>query len=414
MKMERATMNGEMRRANVSARLVAHVGEKASLDVTDGEFSAHVEGGIVERATGRPADPARIRAQLEKTGSVPYELLDIALSVDGDAFLPATLLNELRRNAFEALGRARIDAARGCDIEARPMPAAGDPDGDRPTGTRLRVQAPDMARLKRALQNGADEAVFAPEDITREALDAAAAEADFPFALALPETLTGDALDALHAWALGNADKICATLLSNAAHLAMDWPGERQLDAGLNIASRRALTAAMVGGAALYTPSVELNAGEIRVLGAGGRRELIVYGRMRLMLLRHCPIRAQLGGRHDACLRCDGVPEEKRINAHRLVDRTGASFPLRRQKAEGGCVVKVMNSVPMLLLRHTNRLPAASSWRLILTDEDAEKAADLVRLHRMALDGEPFRDSPEWRRVEDAPSTTGHYFRGVE
>ena len=107
---------------------------------------------------------------------------------------------------------------------------------------------------------------------------------------------------------------------------------------------------AMAGGAVLYTPSVELNAGEIRALGAGGRRELIVYGRMRLMLLRHCPIRAQLGGRHDACLRCDGVPEEKRVNAHRLVDRTGASFPLRRQKAEGGCVVKVMNSVPMLLL----------------------------------------------------------------
>ncbi|MBO4886412.1 MAG: DUF3656 domain-containing protein, partial [Clostridia bacterium] len=378
-----------------------------------GKRTVQVEGAVVERATGRPADPARVRAQLAKTGGVPYELIDIALSVDEDAFLSASALNELRRSALEALGRARVEDARGCEARLRALPDAGEPDACKPRVTRLRVQAPDAARLKLALQCGADEAVFAPEDISPEALDAFADAADFPFALALPETLCGEALDALNAWAKQNAGRITATLCSNPAHLAMSWPGERQADAGLNLASRRAL-AAIADGASLYTPSVELNAGEIRQMGEGGKRELIVYGRMRLMSLRHCPIRAQLGGRHDACARCDGVPPEKRLNAHRLTDRTGASFPLRRQKSAGGCVVKVMNSVPMLLLRHMGRLPAAASWRLVLTDEDEARAADVVRLHRMALDGEPFRDSDAWRRLENEPSTTGHYFRGVE
>ena len=149
-------------------------------------------------------------------------------------------------------------------------------------------------------------------------------------------------------------------------------------------------------------------------MGAGGKRELIVYGRMRLMSLRHCPIRAQLGGKHAACERCDALPPEKRLNAHRLVDRTGAAFPLRRQRSAGGCIVKVMNSVPILLLRHADRLPPARSWRVALTDESPARAADLVRLHRMALDGQPFRDSEAWRRLEGEPITTGHYFRGVE
>ena len=135
-----------------------------------------------------------------KTGAVPYELIDLSLNVAEDAFLPASTLNELRRRAFEALGERRVADARGCEAQARPLPPAGEPDPDKPTGTRLRAQAADFARLRIALQSGADEAVFAPEDLTRAALDAAA-QADFPFALALPETLDGEALDALNAWA---------------------------------------------------------------------------------------------------------------------------------------------------------------------------------------------------------------------
>ncbi len=415
MKEARSSMNGENRREPVCGRFCAKVGERAALDVTDGARTVHVEGDAVEKATGRPADPARIRAQLMKTGSVPYELIDLSLSVEEDAFLPASMLNELRRRAFEALGERRVQDGRGCEAAANPLPAAGDPDPDRPEGTALQVQAPDMDRLRVALSRGADEAVFAPEDFTRAALDEAAAQADFPFALALPDMLDGEALEGLNEWAWANEGKITAVLASNAAHLAMKWPGALRLDAGLNLASRRAMAAAGLGrGAEVYTPSVELNAGEIRQMGAGGRRELIVYGRMRLMSLRHCPIRAQLGGRHSACVRCDGVAEEKRLNAHRLVDRTGAAFPLRRQKSPGGCIVKIMNSVPMMLLRHVGRLPDAAAWRVILTDEDMAKAADIVSLHAAALRGEDYKESEAWRRLENEPSTTGHYFRGVE
>ena len=47
-------------------------------------------------------------------------------------------------------------------------------------------------------------------------------------------------------------------------------------------------------GCAGYAPSIELNCGQIAALG--GRRELIVYGRIPLMHLRHCPLRAGEAG----------------------------------------------------------------------------------------------------------------------
>ena len=73
-----------------------------------------------------------------------------------------------------------------------------------------------------------------------------------------------------------------------------------------------------------------------------------------------------------------------------------------------------MNSVPMQLLRHIDRLPPAESWRLIMTDETPEEAAEITRLYRAALNHADYERDPAWTRLSERPSTTGHYFRGVE
>ena len=105
------------------------------------------------------------------------------------------------------------------------------------------------------------------------------------------------------------------------------------------------------------------------------------------MQLRHCPIRAQKGGSHQACSRCDALPPEERISAHGLIDRKNVRFPLGRLKTEAGCIVRLYNSAPLFLLRHTARLPESAAWRLLLTDESRDEALEAVALHRLALDG---------------------------
>ena len=350
-----------------------------------------------------------------KTGGVPYEFIDLTLDVDESAFLPASLLNEMRRDALNALSEKRIEAERGCKRTLKSRPAVPNPDAEAPKGTKVRVQSSNMDVLRAALDAGADEAVFLPEDITTEGLDAAIAGASFPFALALSGTMAGETLGLLCEWAHDHIDRITSVLVSNPGALTLDWGGcPLELDAGLNLANRRAIDFYWSDDVIRYTPSIELNTREIRALGGGGRRELIVYGRLQLMTLRHCPIRARMDGAHDACRRCDAVPESERTDAHALIDRTGAAFPLRRQRSGEGCIVKLMNSVPMQLLRHIDRLPPAESWRLIMTDETPEEAAGITRLYRAALNHADYERDPAWTRLNERPSTTGHYFRGVE
>ena len=141
----------------------------------------------------------------------------------------------------------------------------------------------------------------------------------------------------------------------------------------LNVGNDLAVAQLAEWGVRAYTPSVELTAGQAGALG--GRKQLVLWGRIPLMHLRHCPLRAAEGlkGKHADCRRCDGRGASERLDGKAMIDRRGAAFPLRRLAMPGGCVAQVLNSVPLMPLKRLDRLPPASGWRLLL-ERDEPKA----------------------------------------
>ena len=249
-------------------------------------------------------------------------------------------------------------------------------------------------------------------DVPLGALSDAEKQLPGRFALAIPMVLSQRTLETLNGWANAFSSRIDATYLSNVADFAFPWPGILKGDAALNAASNAAVLQLRQWGCAALTPSLELTSGQIDALGGG--RELIVQGRIPLMQLRHCPYRAVHGlkGRHADCRRCDACAPSERLDGRALTDRTGAEFPLRRRASDDGCVVELMNSVPLNTLRRIRRLPKADAWRLLIDDADELKI--LLPLYRAAARGEDPRMLPEWSAIEKMDTTTGHYFRGVE
>lgn len=386
----------------------ASVDNEAVLSFSDGTNVVTAKGDKVQRATGKPADLERIKAKLLQTGESPYDIIDLQMNVDSDAFVPMSMLGSLRRDALEQLKDIRIAANRGCSAKCKSLPEVPMTDAE-PEKTVLSVQSQDAELLKKTSDWGADELIFSPARIEKEYLEACAEKIGGEFSVALPRTMNTASLMILYRWIV-NENRVKSVLVSNPAHLILDWKDKTvRLDWGLNIANRRALE--VYEGWKSYTPSLELNCADIRNLGMSDRRELVVYGRIPLMLLRHCPIAAVNGGKHAECRRCDIVPEGERITEHVLTDRTGASFPIERLRTEDGCILSLLNSVPLMTLR--KKLPAASAWRILLTNEDDGMAEAVVRTHRAALDGRDFRNSGYWDMLDAAPSTTGHYFRGV-
>ncbi|MEG1843791.1 MAG: U32 family peptidase [Clostridia bacterium] len=426
----------ERARVALSGVLTLRAGERARLTVTDGVLTEDVQGDLVERAKRLPIDRERLLGQIRRTGGTPYAFDALADHLDEDAFLSAAALNALRRAALTALSDARARARRGCaaeiaeislpDLLASETPgamrAACDP-GAAPTSATfdscasrtsatfdpcakplLGVQASDARLLHACALWGADELIWLPADVTCAGLACAPRD---PFVLALPPTLSTEDLAALNQWALSGCAPICAVLASNPAHLALSWPGEMRADCAMNLYNPLAVRVLGLP----YVPSVELKNSEIKQLPAG--KELIVYGRIPLMTLRHCPLNGALGGgAHASCQKCDHT--DLGLAAHALVDRKGAAFPLLRLKTRAGCIVTIVNSVPLSLLRHWAKLPSARAYRVILTHEDEKAAETIVRAHRAALDGVALEQNPWGAALDALPSTTGHYFRGVE
>jgi len=410
MKRARASFEAERRQVPVRGRLTLRVGMPAELSVSDGAHVAVARGAVVEAATGRGLDAGRVRAQLAKTGGTAYALDTLTLDADDNAFCPISALNALRRDALAALDGLRTRVERpGFDYNPLSLERH---DSGKPL---LMAQSADLEQLGTALACGADVAVYAPADVRAEALarvDVEALAATGRLALAVPAVLTERALDALNAWALAHGDHFEATFLSNVGQLGLQWPGARIGDYLLNIGNNAAAGQLLEWGLEAYTPSVELNAGQIALLG--GKTNLIVWGRLPLMHLRHCPLRAAEGmrGRHADCRHCDGCAPGARLDGRMMIDRKGAGFPLRRVAMPGGCVVQVLNSVPLMPLKKLERLPMTSGWRLLL--DAGEPTEAIVKVYRAALDGVDFRALKEWQTIDGMQTTAGHFFRGVE
>jgi len=397
MDAARAMASGERRVTALSADLALHTGHEAALTVSDGETSVTVRGERVERARTRGLDPARATAQIGKTGGTPWRFSSINTDIDEDAFLSMAALNALRRDAID-----RLEARRSPKPHALgPVPGTG--IHEQSFGrTDLLIESSDAYILNRARDLGADGVIYRPADLR-------AFDKDLPdsFMLRLPDMLPGDAQAALSRFAQANDNRITATFINNIGQFNARWPGRTIAAEGLNVANAHAVEQATAWGAQGYVPSLELSARQIKALPTPAA--LRVYGDVTLMHLRHCPYRTADGlkGRHADCSRCDLKAETEP-----MTDRKGVRFPLRRIAAPGGCVLELDNAVPLMLLRHLGKLPKAGAW--IVRTDDRSLFEDVVALHRMALDGQDFRQDARWERFSALPSTTGHYFRPVE
>ncbi len=406
MQAARETVRETKRTVALSAVIDIKLGENAKATITDGENETVVSGWLVEKSDKMKADPERICAQFSKTGGTPYYFTNISPHVDSEAFVPASGLNALRRDALEAIRDLRLRTRRGANGGIRPFeaPAIQCVKTER---LRLIAQASRLDTLYQAKDAGADEIAFLPFDVTPDGLKSIRIKE--LFYLVLPPVLPDKALLEVNSWANGQGDALKGVYLSNIGQLALSWPGEVRYDYPMNIANAASVRF-LNAQAHVYTPSVELTDKEIRAIG--GRTEYIVYGRIPLMHLRHCPLNAALGGGiHSRCRRCDQNDTRDMLNKCVLTDRMRARFPLSRLKTESGCVIDIGNSVPLSLDKHFDKLSVSSGIRLLFTDEDEYMVQSVTSAYRALIDGCHTAGS-EIRGLTGY--TTGHYFKPVE
>ena len=365
--------------------------EGSSLTVTDPEGrSCTVEGPCPEEARNVPLTGAGVRDRLIKTGGTPYRCVEVRTHVEPGLSLSAAAVNSMRRDVLNQLTALRARHARmplGKPLEVKDYLGSGGQPGltvqvtsrDQITDTLLTMETAmlyvpihillDDAKLCRQLVRRGKVAAVLPRIVR---------EGELPKLKLALNTLRERGIREVLAGNLG--------LLIAAREAGMKVHG----DFGLNIFNSRSLAICRELELASACLSFELTMPQIRDLSKAIPCELIVYGRLPLMIMEHCLMKNRTG----QCT-CHQGPMK-------LIDKTGAEFPII--KDGDSCRSVLLNGKKLSWLDRQEDLNKLGAWavRLYFTTENAQETD---RVLEDFLQSEPF---------DPGSCTRGLYLRGLE
>lgn len=384
-------LNSEYQRVPVQFVGIVREGNPARLYARDDRGNrAVIEGATPEPAFHRELTPTAFQTQLYKTGGTPFFCDGAKSSVDSGLSLPAAAINDMRRTLLAELQEKRkVLPERQEGNYTLPEPAPNRAEAPILTISVLRAEqlSKSMAEVDPYLlyipleEIAGNEKKLAPF-LLNDATTVAAI---------LPRIIHDDEVDNVvkmleQAKRLG----IREVLAGNVGHIlfAREQGFAVRGDFGLNIYNSEALAVCRDLGLKSATLSFEMRMEQIRDISKSLDTELIVYGRLPLMVMENCIVKNSAG----VCA-CDTFSG--------LTDKSGFSFPVVRAF---GCRNVLLNSKKLFLADRAADYMHAGLWgvRLSFTTENAIECAAVTERYLNKNDYEP------------NAFTRGLYYRGVE
>ncbi len=376
-----------LRKQPVTVRVKAREGELLETEWRVGKAAVAVfSGEPLGTAQNRGLEAEFLRTQLGRLGNTPYELAELELDISGAPFAPASLLNQLRREAVEKLQALQAAPASApvqkSYVKAEVM-AGGLRHVNQPSHIHLLVRTP--AQLDAAI-------AFRPDTITLDYLDLYGLRpsldrvrtAGLTPRIASPRVLKPG--EERIADFLLSCD--CPILARSAGLLhALRGRAHPELIADFSLNAANAITAAELFdlGITRLTPTHDLNAAQIsglaRASGAD-RVEAVAFHHLPVFHTEHCIFCRFLstGTSYRDC----GRPCEKHSVA--LRDSSGREHPVM---ADVGCRNTVFGAEAQQAAAHLEEWLEAGirHFRLEFAHETAEQTAEVTEAFRAALQG---------------------------
>ena len=373
---------------DIGASVVA--GEPVTVTVTDQEgHRAEVQGEIPEPARNRAVTSQQVETQLGKTGGTPY-LARVNAQVGEGLSLPLSALNGLRREALEQLSAQRTTVPRH---EQHPWHPAKPVRGEK-TAPVYTISVENWGQLSEELLNLHPGRVDITLEMAEDVEKVRWLAAKCPAAVTLPRVLwdreTAKAEKTLIRAREAGVDT-CVTSTWGGVALGKRLGFRVMGDYGLGVCNSETVRGLKDLGLEGATVSFEQRFPRIRDLSRELPLELIVYGRLPLMVMENCIISNRTGGK---CIRgCES-------GQNNLTDRRGAQFPVVRAY---GCRNEILNSKVLYLADKPDYLSLnMNSLRLRFT---LETPAECLRVMKEYLGLTP---------PTAGDFTRGLYYREVE
>lgn len=328
----------------VNIDFVCKNGENAELKMTSGDKSVKVVGDVPEKAINKPMTAESLTERLSKLGGTQFYANEVDITVDDGLILPASKINEMRREAVEKLNKTdkisfkykAFDVVRAKAKNSVPYATAS---------FKSAAQIPDKHPFK---------TVFIPIDSTVEDFVDNRAGVVLPRGLFGIENELKSKLEKLKKAGVNKA--LCGNIGSY--QLCKDMGFEVWGDFGLNVFN--SVSANLIERPIL---SFELTQSQINNINAPDTG-MLVYGYAPLMLTRNCPIKNDIG-----CFECNGHGY--------LTDRKGMEFPVIC--SDFPCV-EMLNCVPTYMLDRLDEIHTDFIY-FAFTVENENQVENIISLY---------------------------------
>lgn len=415
----------------IKGKLILNKECPAKIEVQYGKIKVSYQGDMVLVAQNRPLTEEVVTEKITKTGNTPFVFEKLEVTMDDDIFMPVNQLNQLRRGALEALEEALLKPyertlpelvetssaetdrqTTGNAIKEKQISgqSLSQTSGQQSAGssTEVRVLIEDAEQLPAVLKADFVDTVYLDcmlytrenlirmlsEDIDRVHASGKKAFYVFPFIFRQQTSLFYEKImPELKKLPLNG---IMVRSLDEIAFIK-EWGNENwQMvsDSNLYTYSNEAAEYFYRLGMIQDTIPVELNRKEILRRG-NSRSEIIIYGRLPLMITAQCIHKNTLGCMH----------QPKVLN---LKDRYSVYFPVKNFCSE--CYNVIYNSLPVCLFKEdvTVKKIAPAAVRLSFTTETEEETEQILTIY-----GDIYKNGGILGQMP-MECTNGHFKRGVE
>lgn len=415
----------------IKGKLILNKECPAKIEVQYGKIKVSYQGNMVLVAQNRPLTKEVVTEKVTKTGNTPFVFENLEVTMDDDIFMPVNQLNQLRRGALEALEEALLkpyertlpelvetssaetdrqttgNAIKEKQISRQSLSqTSGQQSAD--SSTEVRVLIEDAEQLPAVLKADFVDTVYLDcmlytrenlicklsEDIDRVHASGKKAFYVFPFIFRQQTSLFYEKImPELKKLPL---DGIMVRSLDEIAFVKEWGNGNWQMvsDSNLYTYSNEAAEYFYRLGMIQDTIPVELNRKEI-LRRENSRSEMIIYGRLPLMITAQCIHKNTLGCMH----------QPKVLN---LKDRYSVHFPVKNFCSE--CYNVIYNSLPVCLFKEdvTVKKIAPAAVRLSFTTETEEETEQILTIY-----GDIYKNGGILGQMP-MECTNGHFKRGVE
>ena len=343
-----------------------------AIEIFDGENRVVVSGDKPQKAQNKSATKEDVIKNLTKLGNTPYYADLVEIDLDDGLFVPASLLNELRREAVSKLDfeRSKVkNVSSNTTFKSEIFKVS-------------KKELKTLCRFENEEQipddlSGIDALIYPLEKDINGDYENIIKIVDIPRGI-LSEEKIAKRLDYFRNKGFNVA--FCGNL--SAVSIAKKQGFIPLADFGLNIFNSYSLKKAEELGCKAATLSYELGLSESR-FGGDIPKGIISYGNVPLMLFKNCPLKNGI-----SCGDCD--------KKGYLTDRLSTKFPVRCRMGYS----EMLNSVPIWLGDKQRELDSLDYQVLYFTGETAERLKEVINAYR-------------FEKPCDTKYTRGLYFKGV-